>query len=217
MPFYYKGQPVQQFIAQLVKSDDNRLKYNTIMLLLRNKKPVPDTMLKYFAGLDDYRYELYSDLQECHLSNLFPPVFNNQAALAKSKLFDLSSEYNKPDSLVYLDKLPVQFKERNGFVFFFKYKNKKDDNNWKLASVGIVSNNPKKFEFDSKPQTFWQQRQYDFTGFSNTKLDNETPLPEQLKKALKKMLYSKRNSAAQFYKDEDRMRGDYYPAFNVGE
>jgi hypothetical protein len=31
------------------------------------------------------------------------------------------------------------------------------------------------------------------------------------------MLYSRRNSAAQFYKDEDRIHGEYYPAFNLGD
>ena len=152
------------------------------------------------------------------MSNLFPVAFNNQLALAKSKLIAISSDYSKPDSLVYLDKVPVQFRERSGFVFFFKYKNKRDDNTWKIASVGIIPADAKKFEFDESPkQKFWQRRQYEFTELSNAAIDNETPLQDQLKKALKKMLYSKRNSAAQFYKDENKMKGDYYPAFNVGE
>jgi uncharacterized protein YbaP (TraB family) len=210
MPFWDKSGSVQQFVNQLLKSSDKRLKYNTTLLLLRNKKSVPDTMLSYFAGLDDYRYELYSDLQEQGLSNLFPASFNKQIELAKSKLFDISSNYNKPDSLVYLDKLPVQFRERNGFVFFFKYKNQRDDNSWKIASVGIVPDDPKQFEFDSKKMSYREQQQYDFTELTNTKMDNETPIVGQLKKVVKKMQYSKRNSAAQFYKDENRMREDYY-------
>jgi uncharacterized protein YbaP (TraB family) len=215
MPFADKNPAIQQFISQLLKSDDNRLKYNTALLLLRNKKPVPDTMLKYFAALDEYRYELYSDLRSSSLLNLFPSAFNNQMQLAKGKLFDQSSNYNKPDSLVYLDKLPVQFRERKGFVYFFKYKNKRDDNSWKIASVGIVPEDAKKFEFENKD--IRQRRQYNFTEFTNTKIGSEAALSDQLKKALKKMLYSKRNSAVQFYKDENKMRGDYYPSFNVGE
>jgi hypothetical protein len=135
--------------------------------------------------------------------------------LAKGKLFDQSSNYNKPDSLVYLDKLAVQFRERKGFVYFFKYKNKRDDNSWKIASVGIIPEDVKKFEFENKD--IRQRRQYNFTEFTNTKIGSEAALSDQLKKALKKMLYSKRNSAVQFYKDENKMRGDYYPSFNVGE
>ena len=174
-------------------------------------------MLKHFAALDDYRYELYSDLKEAGLYNLFPSAFNTQVQLAKGKLFDLSSNYNKPDSLIYIDKFPVQFRERKGFVYFFKYKSKRDDNSWKIATAGIVPGDTKQFEFDLKEENFRQRRQYNFTEFTNTKINNETVLSDQLKRVLKKMLYSKRNSAMQFYKDEDRMRGDYYPAFNVGE
>jgi len=217
MPYADKIPAVQQFIDQLIKSNDNRLKYNTAILLIRNHKPVADTLLNYFARLDDYRYELYSDLQELRLSDRIPSACMNQMALAKSKLFDISSTYSKPDSLVYLDKLPVQFKERTGFVFFFKYKSKKDDNVWKIATVGIVPNDPKKFEFEAKTGNYWQKRQYNFTEFSNTKIDVDLPVKDQLKKALKKMLYSRRNSAAQFYKDEDRIHGEYYPAFNLGD
>jgi uncharacterized protein YbaP (TraB family) len=210
MPFWDKNTAIPQFINQLLKSDDKRLKYNTTTLLLRNKKAVPDTMVKYFAGLDDYRYELYSDMKEYKLSNLFPAAFNNQAELAKSELLDISGSYNKPDSLIYIDKLPIQFKERNGFVFFFKYKSKKDDNSWKLATVGIIPTDPKKFDFDSKKEDYWEEREYDFTEMTNTKIENDEPLKDQLKKSLKKMQYSKRNSAAEFYRNEDRMGMDDY-------
>jgi hypothetical protein len=216
MPFWDKSPSVQQLVTQLLKSDDKRLKYNTAMLLLRNHKALPDTMLNYFAGLDDYRYELYADLQNYKLSTLFPSKFNSPVQLAKSKLLDISNDYNRPDTLVYLSKLPVQFKERTGTVFFFKYKDRKDDNNWKIASVGIIPNNPKQFEFDNRKLNYWQERQYDFTNFTNTKIENGSPIEEQLKKALKRILYSKRNSATEFYKGEDRTGGDFYPQFNVG-
>lgn len=179
------------------------------MLLLRNHKSLPDTLIKYFAGLDDYRYELYCDLKENKSVNLFPAVYNSQIELAKSKLFDITGNYNKPDSLAYLDKLAVQFKERNGFVLFFKYKTSKDENVWKLGSVGIVPNDPKQFEFADKKLSYWDEQQYDFTQLSNTKIDDTASISAQLKKALKKMLYSKRKSAAEFYRDEDRGRGDY--------
>lgn len=217
MPFWDKNPAVPQFIDQLLKSDDKRLKYTTTLLLLRNQKAIPDTMLNYFAGLDDYRYELYTDLNANKLTHLFPAAFNNQVQLAKSKLFDISGGYNKPDSVVYLDKLPAQFKERNGFVFFFKYKTKKNDNTWKLASVGIIPSDPKKFEFDSRHKRYWIEKQYDFTDLTNSKISSDEPLTIQLKKALKRMEFSKRNSAAEFYRNEDKMGGNYYPTFNVGE
>jgi uncharacterized protein YbaP (TraB family) len=215
MPYANSNSAIRDFINELLKSDDKRLKYNTTLLLLRNKKEVPDSMLKYFATLDDYRYELYADLKEAGSLNLFPSSFNNQLQLAKGKLYDMSNGYNRPDSLVYLDKLPVQFKGRKGFVYFFKYKSK-EENSWKIATVGMVPDDPKQFDFESNNENALQRRLNNFSEFTKAKLNNETALQPQLKKVLKKMLYSKRNSATQFYRDEDRNSGDFY-SLNVGD
>ena len=38
-----------------------------------------------------------------------------------------------------------------------------------------------------------------------------------MKKALKKMLYSKRNSAAEFYNDEDRDESNFMRNFQFGD
>jgi len=42
-----------------------------------------------------------------------------------------------------------------------------------------------------------------FTSFSDTKLKEEEPLMDQLNKALKRMLYSRRKSAKEFYSNEN--------------
>ena len=44
---------------------------------------------------------------------------------------------------------------------------------------------------------------YDFTGFRDTKIKVEEPLLNQLNKELKKMLYSRRKSAKEFYAKAD--------------
>lgn len=216
MPFWDKNAAVPQFINQLLQSGDKRLKYSTMMLLLRNKRSVPDTLVRYFAGLDDFRYELYTDLKESRMFHLFPAAYNNQMDLARSKLVEMASDYNRPDSVVYIDKLPARFKERSGYVFFFKYKNKKDDNSWKLGTVGIIPTDPKQFGFEKK-EKYWEERKYEFTELTDTRIDSEEPLKEQLKKALKKVQYAKRSSSAEFYSNEGRMKGNFFPTFNVGE
>lgn len=208
LPFWEKNPAVPQFINQLLTSNDKRLKYNTALLLLRNKKPLPDTMLNYFAATDEYRYELYSDLKENKLLTLFPAAFNTQVELAKSKLLNQQSGYTKADSIEYIDKLSLKHKDRSGYVFFFKYKLKKDDNNWKLASVGIIPGDPKQFEFE-KENDYIRELAYDFTEMTGTKIDTEMPIKNQLQKALKKLLYSRRNSAAEFYNEENNMNMSY--------
>jgi hypothetical protein len=213
MPFWETNAAVQPLIQQMLKSKDKRLKYNTMLLMMDKKKTYPDTLLKYFAAMDEYRYELYSDLKLKKQLDKFPSLYNNHLDLGKSSLL-ASKTYGKPDSIIYADRLRTEYKGKKGFIYFFKYKEKKDDLNWKLATVGLVPENPKEFEFDDSAsvkfaginssllESFPEYKNYDFTGFADTKIKETDSLPELLKKELKKMLYSRRKSAKQFYQDD---------------
>jgi hypothetical protein len=138
----------------------------------------------------------------------FPAQYNNHIDLGKSKLLGEKS-YGKPDSLVYVDRLPAEIKGKKGFVYFFRYKNKKDDATWKLATVGLTPQDPKKFEFDntdkiSDDDVYMDENDivhqaYDFTEFGDARIKEEQGITEQIKKELKKMLYSRRKSAQEFY------------------
>ena len=203
LPFWDKHAAVPQLLNQLLNSNDKRLKYNTTLLLLRHKKQIPDSMLNYFAGMDDYRYELYSDLKELNMPGAYKGKFSH-TDLARSKLMSITSNYNRPDTIVFIDKLPVQQKDKSGFVYFFKYKLKRDDNSWKLASVGMVPADPNKFELERKGN-YYEWMQYEFTQIDAGKLETDEPVITQLKKALRKMQYSKRNSAMEFYKYENEL------------
>jgi hypothetical protein len=87
-------------------------------------------------------------------------------------------------------------------VYFFRHRNKKDNGAWKLAMVGLVPKNEGQYLFDLEG-TYEYEPELDLTHISDTKLDLEEPLQEQLWKALKKKLYSKRLSAADFYDTDD--------------
>jgi hypothetical protein len=200
MPFWNINAGVPSLIEQLLNSNDKRLKYNTMLLLLRNKKAVPDTMINYFASADEYRYELYTDLRNEKKLNLFPSKYFNQMDLARSQIMNFRF-YNAPDSFVFVDKIALKIKDRSGFVYFFKYKEKKDDQNWKLATVGLLPLDPKKYEFDNKGKRN-EEKEFYFTDVLDTKINNEEPLKDQLNKALRKQVNSKRKSAKKFYSSE---------------
>lgn len=218
LPYMETNTTVQPLIQQILASNDKKLKYRTMLLLLRNNKPVPDSMPKYFAGLEEYRYALYKDLKEIKKGDKFPAQYNNHLDLGRSKLLDENS-YDKPDSVVYIDRLPAEIKGHKGFVYFYRYKMKKDDLNWKLATVGLVPQDPRVFEFENivkpdyseyYPTSNYRAGDYyrlDFTSFSSTKIKDDEPLADQLAETLKKLLYSKRKSAKGFYEREGR--GDY--------
>jgi hypothetical protein len=213
LPFWNNNPNVPLLFQQLLKSNDNKLKYNTLLLLIQKNKPIPDSLLKYFAARDEYRYSLYSDLEAARQLKYFPIEYNNHIDLARSKLQN-SKSYGKADSVVFLNKLTAVFRKARGYVYFFKYKEKKDDVSWKLATVGLLSKDPKKFEIKDTVHSLvdvmfsgnsWNYRdRYDFTSFTNTKLKANEQIKGQLEKQLKKMLYSKRQSAKEFYNESNR-------------
>lgn len=213
LPFRESNPAVQPLIEQMLKSNDKQLKYSTMLLLLQHNKPFPDSLLNYFGSLDDYRYKLYNDLKRLKRPEKFPALYNNHLDLGKSSLLDKET-YAKPDSVVYIDRLGAEYKEKKGFIYFYKYKIKKDDLSWKLAVVGLVPEDPKQFEFEDSIKldipgfnyslfSPTDYNRYDFTDFTGTKIEQDEPMMKQLNKALKKILYSRRNSATKFYEDND--------------
>ena len=104
-----------------------------------------------------------------------------------------------------------------GLFISLNTNKKKDESNWKLASVGIVPADPGKFEFEISRETPFAAYKYNFNETSDVNLDEDTPIKDQLKKALKKMQYSKRNSAAQFYRDEEKGGYGIFRASDFGD
>jgi len=212
LPFRDSNPAVQTLIEQMLRSNDKELKYNTMLLLLHHNKPFPDSLLNYFGRMDEYRYQLYKDLKRLKRQEKFPALYNNHLDLGRSSLLDKKT-YDKPDSVVYIDRLGAGYKDKKGFFYFFKYKTKKDDLSWKLAVVGLVPENPEQFEFEDSlkltvpgfvspliPSII--NNRYDFTDFTEAKIEEDEPVLTQLNKALKKLLYSRRNSARKFYEDD---------------
>jgi uncharacterized protein YbaP (TraB family) len=189
MPFYTEKDVVKNFFDQLLKTKDQRLLYNTFMLMLRNDKPVPDSLFMTYAKMDDYRSELYTDLKKMKKLDKFPAAYNNQLELAKSLLQKDQYSYDKLDSLSFINKLPVTYKGKKGWVYFFKYKKMRDDNFWELGCAGMQPEKMDSIDIDND----------DFTVIDQGKLENDKPVSEQLEKKMKELLNSKRMSALQFY------------------
>ena len=213
LPYWDLHPGVQPLVKQMLQSGDKQLKYQTVMLLMRNKKTIPDSIPAYFAKMDDYRFRLYTDLKDMQQLEKFPAKYNNHIELGESALASRAS-YNRPDTIAYIDRLATTFKGKKGFVYFFKYKNKKEDVSWKLATVGLVPTDPRLFEFEEKnnlvaaddDEDRSDYESLDFTNLTDTRINPDEPLNAQLQKTLKKLLYSRRKSAREFYGDRNSDR-----------
>jgi hypothetical protein len=190
LPFRDKNPGVKSFFEQLLQTQDRRLLYNTFILLVRNNQLVPDSLFTKYAGIDEYRSELYTDLDNIHKTDRFPHQYKTQQAITKSLLVKNFNNYDKIDTLVYIDKLPVAYEHKKGYVYFFKYKRMHDDVQWQLASVGMQPDKQDQIDVENDDFT---------TADEDHKLDNDKPEKEQLQKMLKELLYARRSSASVFY------------------
>ncbi|HLG38557.1 MAG TPA: hypothetical protein VI461_02775, partial [Chitinophagaceae bacterium] len=131
----------------------------------------------------------YDDLKKMKKTEKFPATWKTQQQIARSLLMGAGYDYEKPDTVVFLDKLPVIYKGKKGWVYFFKYREMRDDTYWQLASVGMQPENMNEVDTDND----------DFTEKDDRKLESDKPVTEQLQKMLKELLYAKRDSAEDFY------------------
>ncbi len=189
LPFRKKHQGIQNYFTQLMTTSDRRLLYNSFILLLRNNEPVPDSLFTKFASLDRYRVELYTDLKDMNKLHHFPKAEKNQMAMVKSLLLEEIGNYKEPDTLVFLDTLPVNYKGQAGRIFFYKYKKMRDDDAWSLAVAGMQPLD--KDSIDVLPSEFMQAE--------GRTLENDQPVDMQLKKVLKEMLITLHPCAEEFY------------------
>jgi hypothetical protein len=190
MPFYDKKPGVPGYYEQLLKLKDKSFLYDIFVLMLRNNKPVPDSLFNVYAKQDNYRVKLYTDLQKMNKLEKFPAAWKNQQAIARSLLMTEGYRYRKPDSVVFMDKLAVSYKGKKGWIYFFKYRLMRDDSQWQLASIGMQPENLS--EIDVKNDEFTEKRE--------RKLENDKSDKEQMQKMLKELLYAKHESAEEFYR-----------------
>jgi uncharacterized protein YbaP (TraB family) len=196
MPYWDKNPGVPTFFEEVMKLKNKQIRFSTMMLLLRNKKTVPDSLLSFYAGEDEYRIDLYRALKKAKLLDRFPAKYNTQADFVKSAVVNASS-YDRFDTLALLDKMPVNYQDKKGVVYFYKYKTKKEEKKWKILSFGMQPENAR--EFDDDNDDFNSGISYNYSRSEDDKLDETIPVKTQLQKLMKVMLYKTHRSASQFY------------------
>ncbi|MEO5783526.1 MAG: TraB/GumN family protein [Ginsengibacter sp.] len=185
MPFYDRPQ-VKTFFEKLLYAKDQSLQLSTAVLMLRNKKIVPDSVLTKLAAKDEYRIKLFKALENAKLLNKFPKQYKNQTDIARSVL-----AANKPDSIVYLSNKAISFRNKKGLVYFFKYRLKKDEG-WKIGISGLQPENISEVSSTSK-----------LVRLTDKKIKDDEPLDDQLDKQLKRLLFSLSKSGRNFYLGEN--------------
>ena len=189
-PFYDKNPNIPRFFDKMLTSKDASLRLNTAILLLRNNRPVADSILRNLAASDTYRSDLYQQLTTIDRADLFPKQYRNQLDMARSLLASSHGSNGLAD-IQYITKRKIQFKQSKGFVYFFKYKPGHDDD-WQIGISGIQPSDP-----DTVNTTT------EFVTLTGKKLKPGIPINTQIDDQLRKLTFSKRKSAVNFYLDHN--------------
>ena len=190
MPFYEKNKNVQQFFSRMLQSKDDFVKMDAAVLMLRNNKDVPDSILNSLAANDKHLGVLFYKLEQAGRLDKFPGAYKNQMALARSYMV-AQSDRNKIDSIVFLNKVTASLKGKTGMMYFFKYRIKKTDD-WKIGISGLQPVNENELS-DGE----------DLSLLTNKRLKAYEPQVEQLNQQLKKILFSFHKSAKNFFLNDE--------------
>ncbi len=185
-PFYDTDSTVPNFFNKLLRSNDDQLRLNALIILLRNKQAVPDSIFTTLAASDLLRGKLFTVLEKNKRLDKFPAKYKTQLSLAKSYMVR-DKGIAKIDSIVFLSKQPATYQHKKGMVYFFKYRVKKDDD-WKIGISGLQ---PEKSSAVSSDDGLARM--------TDKKLKEAKPIGEQLQEQLNKLLFNFHNSSKYFY------------------
>jgi len=190
MPFYERNQQVRKYFERLLYSRDQTVQLNALIMLLKNRRPVPDSLLDRLAASDAYRWQLYYKLDKIGRAGQFPAAYRTQEAMARSLML-ASKPYEKTDSVVFLYKQRSGYSGREGFVYFFKYRSGKETG-WKIGISGLQPLDTVKIGTDDG-----------LCRMTDKKLKPGEPVEEQCRKQLQRILFSYHKSAKNFYGYDD--------------
>jgi uncharacterized protein YbaP (TraB family) len=189
-PFYDKNPNIPRFFDKMLTSKDASLRLNTAMLLLRHDRPVADSIIRNLAASDTYRSDLYQQLTAIGHANRFPKQYRNQLDMARSLLASSRGNSSLAD-IQFIAKRSIQFKQSKGFVYFFKYKPGHDDD-WQIGISGI-----------QPADLATVNTANEFVTLTGKKLKPNLPVNTQIEDQLRKLMFSKRKSALNFYLDHN--------------
>ena len=188
MPYYEKNKNVRDYFSRLLKSYDEQVKLNTAVLMIRNNKFLPDSILVSIASVDKYRAILLSKLEKINQAGRFPKEFKTQAYITRSFLV-AQNNFDKLDSIVFLSKQTATIKGNTGYVYFYKYRVKREDQ-WKIGITGLQPLDETRVNSDD-----------DVSSMTEVRLKEDEDVNDQLSDQLKRILFGFHKSGKFFYKD----------------
>lgn len=192
MPFWNQSAEVPAFYDKILHMRSKPARLKAVTTMLKNGKPVPDSVLIALGADDQYRLRFYNALQADSLTRYFPAAYLNQKDFARAMLRNGFS-YAPIDTLIYISKAKLSDAKNPGLYYFFRYKRDNQDKEWKIAVSGPqpldTSKVNAKFNIYKRSDTYFTDETY---------IDNKVSAAS-MQKIMKQILYAQRASSARFY------------------
>lgn len=117
---------VKQFFNRLLLLKDPKIQTTYAALLLKDEMTLPYGMLDSLAKNINSRNLLFNKLKKIGKLNLFPAKYRNEKSLAESNLFEFKKYEAKRDSVLFLEKRPLQYRGKSYTGYYFKTQNRAD-------------------------------------------------------------------------------------------
>jgi len=105
-------------LKSYLTTNDNVLKKDAVIQLVKNKQPVPVSVLNNLAAVRGVRPQLYQELKDIKKAALFPKQFLTQQHFGESALFESASDDDEePQKITFLSTKTALFKGRP-YVFY---------------------------------------------------------------------------------------------------
>jgi hypothetical protein len=196
LPFYDSVEALPKFFSRLLQSKDTSLQLSTAVLLIKHHKAVPDSVLNGIASKDNYRGDLLKELEEINRTDLFPSKYKKQDLIARSLLLG-DSEKTEFSEIEPQGKVVANIKGNKGYVYFFRYKIKKDDD-WQIGISGLQPLNGKDVSSNDL-----------LVSMTNEKITDDKPIADQFNEQLLRLILNQHKSAAHFFEDNENAYSMY--------
>ncbi|MEX6686749.1 TraB/GumN family protein [Danxiaibacter flavus] len=203
IPFWDQSQDVQLFFDKLLHLKNKRIKMDAVVAMIKNNRPVNDSVTGAIAADDKLRLAFYKAMSSLNKLQLFPKAYKAQPQMALSILKN-ASVYMSADSIVYLDRISVQQGKYKGWAYLYKYKKDKGDTEWQIAISGLQPADTTKISVDEDMLTSDEiDTDRIFIRYTDDIVRKEEPLAPQLQKVVKKSLYALKPSSARFLQNSN--------------
>lgn len=126
----------KQMISKMQNINGLRTRSSILTYMLSKGHTFPDSVLNKLSSSEESRAYFYKRLKKYGKETIFDKKYLNQKDFAYALIFGNMKVDKKEDTVLFVEKRNITVKNKKGIVYFYKLKQKKD-NNYTIHAAGL--------------------------------------------------------------------------------